>query len=139
MLRVGFEPTTRGLSTRGLCQLGYHSALRYRSAPTTAGRIRTCNLRNLSPAPLAVGLLRRSLVHHGDTENTEKTTCHSATPPLRASPLLSSPCPPCLRGELLVEKTTAGFEPASPALQAGASPLGHVVVHRTSDTQRKLK
>ena len=30
MLRVGFEPTTRGLSTRGLCQLGYHSALRHR-------------------------------------------------------------------------------------------------------------
>ena len=25
MLRVGFEPTTRGFSTRGLCQLGYHS------------------------------------------------------------------------------------------------------------------
>ena len=29
MLRVGFEPTTRGLSTRGLCQLGYHSAIRH--------------------------------------------------------------------------------------------------------------
>lgn len=54
MLRVGVEPTRRGFSVRGLCQLGYRSVCRI--APfrrnDAARRIRTCNLRILRPAPL---------------------------------------------------------------------------------------
>src|SRR5687767_14994300 len=49
LLRVGFEPTRRGFSVRGLCRIGLPQRVIY-----TARRIRTCNLRNLSPAPLAI-------------------------------------------------------------------------------------
>jgi hypothetical protein len=42
-------------------------------------------------------------------------------------PRSSSPVP-APNGVRASSDTTAGFEPASPALQAGASPLGHVVV-----------
>ena len=58
MLQAGFEPALHGFSVRGLCR-GWATAARVSStfAPLSfahaARRIRTCNLRNLSPAPLA--------------------------------------------------------------------------------------
>ena len=117
MLRVRFEPTTRGFSARGLCQSWATTAYDSTSRPNTAGRIRTCNLRNLSPVPLAVGLLRRVRL----TSPGQRKLKDSNLQGLKGPPEFEAGTPHQMGSELPIDfhhAEAAGFEPARPALAA---------------------
>jgi hypothetical protein len=137
LLRVGFEPTTRGLSIRGLCQLGYHSAafaLQYRRQDS-----------NLQPPESESGAsaswaTAANTFHHGDTaRRAQRSTLdlHMSARITRQRKAFIVICacfrrgaarqvgrasvPPCLRGERYVRTEAAGFEPARQPVAAPRS------------------